>query len=48
MAEENLPPHWYSAKADDEQVYYYNGITNETQWEKPEGLSKIGLTLSTS
>ena len=48
MSEENLPPNWYSAKAEDGQVYYYNGITNETQWKKPERPSKSGSTSSTS
>lgn len=44
MSEDNLPPNWYSAKAEDGTVYYYHGVTNETQWEKPEWPSKGGET----
>ena len=29
---------WRAATAADGQVYYYNQITQETQWDKPPGM----------
>lgn len=31
-----LPPNWKAAYSAEGSVYYYNSITNQTQWEPPE------------
>ncbi|KAJ2962152.1 hypothetical protein NQZ79_g2632 [Umbelopsis isabellina] len=31
-----LPPNWKAAYSAEGNVYYYNSITNQTQWEPPE------------
>lgn len=32
------PSPWKAATAADGQVYYYNQITQETQWDRPAGM----------
>jgi len=36
----DLRASWKSAKADSGHVYYYNSITNEKTWHKPEGFQE--------
>ncbi|CAG8737839.1 13815_t:CDS:1, partial [Ambispora leptoticha] len=31
----SLHPNWREVVGDEGQVYYYNVVTNKTQWEKP-------------
>ncbi|GAB5586052.1 hypothetical protein Unana1_00952 [Umbelopsis nana] len=32
-----LPPNWKAAYSADGSLYYYNTVTNQSQWEPPEG-----------
>ena len=36
VAKEQLPPDWSEEKTDDGTTYYYNSVTQESSWTKPE------------
>eukprot|EP00656_Telonema_subtile_P030900 TRINITY_DN3386_c0_g1_i4.p1 TRINITY_DN3386_c0_g1~~TRINITY_DN3386_c0_g1_i4.p1 ORF type:complete len:466 (+),score=107.68 TRINITY_DN3386_c0_g1_i4:108-1505(+) len=38
----SLPPFWAAAMSADGQSYYYNTITNETTWDRPELVECVG------
>ena len=39
MSQVGLPPNWWAYTSDD-GTYYYNELTQETTWDKPQIASK--------
>ena len=38
MGEDNDPKNWSEHKAPDGRTYYYNSVTKQSSWEKPDAL----------